>query len=85
MFLHLGNGVSVPKKNVIAIFDIERSSTSRITREYLSLAGKSGWVIYCSDDMPKSFVVALDEELSERVYISPLSPAVLRDRMKAQL
>ena len=46
MFLHLGNGRSVNTENVIAIMDIEKASTSRITRDYLNRAGKSGWVSY---------------------------------------
>lgn len=82
MFLHLGNNVSVFKKNVIAILDIENSSTSKITKEYLSNAGKSGWVITCSYDMPKSFVITLDEDFSERVYISSISAGTLRKRFE---
>ena len=37
MFLHLGNGVSVAMQDVIAVMDIEKSSTSKITKEYLTL------------------------------------------------
>ena len=82
MFLHLGNGRSVNTENVIAIMDIEKASTSRITRDYLNRAGKSGWVSYCSFDMPKSFVVTLDRDLTERVYISSISPQTLQKRFE---
>lgn len=82
MFLHLGNNVSVLRKNVIAILDIENSSTSRITREYLSNAGKSGWVVTCSYDMPKSVVITLDKDFSERVYISSISAVTLKKRFE---
>lgn len=80
MYLHLGNNVSVFYKNVIAILDIENSSTSKITKEYLANAGKSGWVVTCSYDMPKSFVVTLDENFSERVFISSISSYTLKKR-----
>lgn len=80
MILHLGNDVSVLKRDVVAILDIENSSTSKITKEYLANAGKSGWVVTCSYDMPKSFVIALDENLSERLYISSISAVTLIKR-----
>lgn len=85
MFLHLGNNVSVFKRNVIAILDIENSSTSKITRDYLANAGKSGWVVTCSYDMPKSFVITLDEDLSERVYLSSISAETLKKRYKQKI
>lgn len=81
MILHLGNDVSVFKNDIIAILDIENSSTSKITKEYLANAGKSGWVVTCSYDMPKSFVIALDENLSEKLYISSISASTLIKRL----
>lgn len=81
MFLHLGNDRSVYYKNIIAIMDIENASTSKITKQYLSLVGRSKQVIYCSYDMPKSFIVTLDDDLTERVYISSISSATLIQRM----
>lgn len=68
-------------KNIIAIMDIENSSTSKITKEYLSNAGKSKQVIYCSFEMPKSFVVTLDDELTEKIYISSISSSTLKKRL----
>lgn len=82
MFLHLGNDSCVYAKNIIAIMDIENASTSKITKEYLSAVGRNKQVIYCSYDMPKSFVVTLDDELTERVYISSISSATLIKRLK---
>ncbi len=82
MFLHLGNDSCVYAKNIIAVMDIENASTSKITKEYLSAVGRNKQVIYCSYDMPKSFVVTLDDELTERVYISSISSATLIKRLK---
>ena len=83
MFLHVGRGYTVPKKEIIGIFDIEKSSTSRITREYLSLAGRQKRVVSATDDLPKSFVVGLDRDLTETVYISGIAAETLRKRMKS--
>lgn len=84
MILHLGNDVSVLKRDIIAILDIENSSTSKITKEYLANAGKSGWVVTCSYDMPKSFVIALDKNFSEKLYISSISASTLIKRFSDQ-
>lgn len=84
MILHLGNDVSVLKRDIIAILDIENSSTSKITKEYLANAGKSGWVVTCSYDMPKSFVIALDKNFSEKLYISSISASTLIKRFSGK-
>ena len=60
---------------MIAVFDIENTSTSAITRDFLNRAGKEKKVIYVSDDMPKSFVVT-----DKTVYISSLSSQTLIKR-----
>ncbi len=81
MYLHLGNDYIVNVKEIIGIFDLEKSSVSKYTRDYLANATKEGRVVNCTMELPKSFVVALDEELTERVFISQLACATLRKRM----
>lgn len=81
MFLHLGNDHMVDTDNIIAIFDIENASTSRDTKEFLANSGKAKRVITCSYELPKSFVVTLDKDFTELVYISALSPATLNKRL----
>ncbi|HIW16189.1 MAG TPA: DUF370 domain-containing protein [Firmicutes bacterium] len=75
MYLHLGKGSVVPKSEVIAVFDLDNSSSSHITREYLARAEREGRVVSDCDDLPKSFVVT-----NERVYLSQLSSATLMSR-----
>ena len=38
MFLHLGMDVAVNEKDIVAIMDLETTSISKITREYLQKA-----------------------------------------------
>ena len=85
MLLHLGSGVSVDLRSVVSIMDIEKASTSKITREFLAGAGKAGRVVTCSYDMPKSFVVCLDSDLTERVYICALAAETLKKRLTEEL
>ena len=56
-YLYLGQNVVVPKKSVIAVFDLDNSSTSRLTREFLAAAEKAGEVSDVSGELPKSFVL----------------------------
>ncbi|MCR5815283.1 MAG: DUF370 domain-containing protein [Ruminococcus sp.] len=81
MLLHLGNEISVSSKEIVGIFDIEGSSVSKITRDFLNNAEKRGKkIVYCTYELPKSFVVTLDDELTERIYISQISCATLLKR-----
>ncbi|MBE7009979.1 MAG: DUF370 domain-containing protein [Ruminococcaceae bacterium] len=81
MFLHLGADVVVNMKDVIAILDLDVTSTSKITREFLRVAEDEGFVVNVSDDLPKSFVITeIDKE--SRVFVSPISTATLLKRSK---
>ncbi len=80
MFLHLGADVVVNEKDVVAIMDLETTSISKITREYLKKAEKENNVITVSyEDLPKSYVV-VKNKTERKVYISPISSATLLKR-----
>lgn len=79
MFIHLGKDYTVSKKNIVAIFDIENTSVSKITREFLVDMSKKNKVIYVNEDLPKSFVLVKDCGESF-IYVSSLSSATLRRR-----
>lgn len=79
MFLHLGGDTVVAMKDVIAIFDLDITSISKITREFLHIAEEEGFVINVSEDLPKSYVLA-ETNRESRVYVSPISAATLLKR-----
>ena len=80
MYLHLGGGSVVPVGSIVAMFDIENTTQSHITRKYLAMAEKSGQVINAAEDLPRSFVVCSDER-GVRVYLSQLSTSTLEKRI----
>ncbi len=82
MYLHLGEDTAVRAEGIIGIFDIENTSVSKHTKEFLAAAGKSGSVKNVSYDMPKSFIIC-SENKSSTVYISPISAATLKKRGQA--
>ena len=80
MYLAIGNDMAVRDKSIIGIFDMDNTSTSKRTREFLNKAEQAGAVIPC-DDLPKSFVVTAEYGLN-RVHLTALSSATLEKRMK---
>ncbi len=79
MYLHRGGDYVIARRDIIGVFDIENSTVSNITREYLRKSEKSGRVITFMSDMPKSFIV-VDKENETYVYLSSLAPATLKKR-----
>jgi len=80
MYLHLGQDTVVNMDEIVGIFDLDTSTVSKFTRDYLAKAEKNGWVVNVSFDLPKSFIVCRDKEDNTQVYISPISSATLLKR-----
>ena len=80
MYLSIGNDMAVRESSIIGIFDMDNTSTSRRTREFLAKAEKEGQVVPC-DDLPKSFVLTAEYGL-DRIYLTALSSSTLEKRIK---
>lgn len=80
MYLSIGNDMAVRDSSVIGIFDMDNTSTSKRTRDFLAKAQKDGLIIPC-DDLPKAFVVTAEYGLT-RVYETTLSSYTLEKRLK---
>ena len=80
MYLSIGNDMAVRESSIIGIFDMDNTSTSKRTREFLSKAEKEGQVIPC-DDLPKSFVLTAEYGLSH-VHLTSLASSTLEKRLK---
>lgn len=78
MYLHLGQSTVVNGNDIVGIFDIDNTTVSKKTREYLNRAEKEKKVVYVSYDLPKSFIVMKNGT----VYISQISPATLLKRSR---
>lgn len=80
MYLYIGNDVTIEDKEIIGIFDLEKTSVQKGINDYLSYCQKNGRIYYVSLDMPKSFVVCRD-----CVYITNVSAMTLKKRVKEGL
>ena len=78
MFLHLGENVVVPIKDVIGIFDLQSTKYSSDTNQFLRLAEEDGFVERITKENPKSFVIA--EVDKSKIYLSPISSTTLTKR-----
>ena len=79
MFLHLGENIVVPVKDVIGIFDIDVARFSADTMQFLRMAEDDGFVERVTDEEPKSFVIAEVNKMS-KIYYSPISSSTLTKR-----
>lgn len=79
MYLHLGENTVVRTDSIIGIFDMDTSTISKWTKDYLYNATKNKRVINVSMELPKSFVVC-NENNEIKVYVSQISSQTLMKR-----
>ena len=80
MYLSIGNDFAVRESSIVGIFDMDNTSTSKRTREFLAKAEQEGQVIPC-DDLPKTFVLTAEYGLN-RVHLTSLASSTLEKRLK---
>ena len=84
MYLHIGNQINIRRKDIVGIFDADRTTTSRITRKYLSEAQKKELVSSANYEIPKSFVLYRDRRDGQyKIYFSQLSTSALLGRLNS--
>ena len=81
IYLHLGGDTVIRGRDIIGIFDIEKCSTTKNTRNFLKRAEQSLAVTNLCEDLPRSFVVCLEDGI-ERVYLSQISASTLAQRLR---
>lgn len=82
MYLHLGGQTMVKQKEVVAILDLETTSVSKKTKEFLRISEKNGVLINISEDIPKSYVIC-SQKGKVVIYISQISSATLLKRIES--
>lgn len=79
MFLHIGDRKIISKKEIVGIFDLETTSVSKKTREFLRINDKKGNIEYISEDIPKTYIICSSEK-KKKVYVSQISSQTLHKR-----
>ena len=83
MYLHLGQSVVVPYREIVGIFDLDNASWAYKTREFLERAEEEGRAVWLGDDLPRSFVLVGKGDAPPKVYISQMSSATLLKRAES--
>ena len=82
MYLNIGQDTVITDKNILGIFDLDNTTVSKSTREYINTASKNGECITVSiEELPKSFIVVAEKNKKE-IYISPLNTSTIFKRIK---
>ncbi|MBO5286867.1 MAG: DUF370 domain-containing protein [Clostridia bacterium] len=74
MYVHIGESKMIRKRDIVALFDLDSSTVSVHTRNYLSKAQREGRVITLGLDLPKSFILTRDN----KVYLSSLNTSSIK-------
>lgn len=80
MYLHLGNETVIKTDDIIGIFDLDTSTVSKHTRDYLALCEKNKEAFTVSYELPKSFILCSDKN-GQKIYICQLSSKTLQKRL----
>ncbi len=79
MFLHIGEGKILNKKDIVAVFDLETTSISKKTSEFIKKSEKNSLIEYVSHEIPKSYIIC-NSKGKTKVYISQISSQTLYKR-----
>ena len=82
MYLPIGGDMAVRTKAIVGIFDLDNTTVSKHTRQFLQRAEQEGQVISAAEDLPKAFVLTSEYGLP-RVYLTQFNAATLEKRLAA--
>ena len=80
MYLHVGMDQVITFDEIIGIFDLDTTTVSKNTRNYLAKAESAGIVENVCYDLPKSFIVCRNKKGEDKVYIAQISSSTLLKR-----
>ena len=79
MFLNIGLNYLIDRKHIVGIYDIETTTGSAVTKQFLTKAQKENRVVAVAPELPRSFIV-YEENGKTTVYLSQFSTATLQKR-----
>ena len=82
MYLSLGPNTILSYSEIVGIFDLDNTSQSYRTREFLERAETEGELNAVVEDIPKSIEVCAPPWGGQRIFPAPLAPATLRGRIE---
>lgn len=79
MYLHIGGEYQIDIRYITGIFDVDgiTRNNSQISIDFLAKLEEKNILLVVSDDIPRSLILSV-----ERAYLSPISAATLKQRLK---
>lgn len=75
MYINIGEDFVLKTEDITGIFDMDKTTVNKATRDFLAKAQNENRVILTSYDLPKSFIVS-----ENKIYLSPLNTSTLLKR-----
>lgn len=75
MFVHIGDNVVLPVKDIVGIFDVSILE-DKATKDFLQISEEEGFVKNLGDDRRSSFILT-----TQNIYFSPISSGTLKKRI----
>ncbi len=79
MYISIGNDMSVRDSSIVGIFDLDNTTASKHTRNFLKNAEKAGQVVVAGSELPKAFILTREFTM-DRVYLTQLSAGTIEKR-----
>ena len=84
MYIYIGADFLIKEEDIVGVFDLETTTVSRVTRDYLTAAQKNGRITDVSSDfktaeIPKSYVICRKDD-GFVVYLSRYSTSTINKR-----
>ena len=77
MYVSVGQDTVIRSCDIVTVCDIDKTSISRDTRDFLKKAQEENRVIVAAGDIPVSFILCVDG----KVILSPLNTLTVKRRM----
>ncbi len=73
MYIHLGGDIVIDNNEIVGCFDIDKTTISGITRNFLKTAQDMGKIIHVNvNELPKSFIIT-EKDGNNKIYLSNLT------------
>lgn len=84
MLLNIGQDKIIFDREIIGIFDLDNTTVSKATRDYINFSVKKDECVTVSpEDLPKSFIIC-EKKGKRTVYISPFNTATVFRRLEGK-
>lgn len=81
LYLYLNENKVIKSQNIIGIFDLDNTTVSKKTRDFLQKSQKKDKISTVDDELPKSFLLCKSSVKSDEIVINKFSPKTLLNRL----